>query len=62
MYNPIEYRQTERDAFCRGCDKQIKKKTEKVIYTYSWRNRGQNILICLDCVGEINRLIKGETK
>ena len=46
----IEARKAERDCFCRGCDKKILKNTEPIIYTYSHRNRGQNIIICHDCL------------
>lgn len=44
-----------RVAYCRNCDKGIKK-GEIMIALYSFRNRGQNIYICLDCAKEIGRL------
>lgn len=50
----MEYRQAMRTCHCRGCDKEIKPKTEKIIYMYSHRNRGQNIILCEDCVREMN--------
>lgn len=49
MNNPIEFRKMERKGFCRGCDKTLPKGTQ-IVYTYSWRNRGQNIFFCKDCV------------
>jgi uncharacterized protein YlaI len=45
-------RKAERKAYCRGCDKTISV-GEDVFYTYSFRNRGQNILICLDCFDDM---------
>jgi len=54
----IEYRQTERDAICRGCHKDIKKHTEKVIYTYSSANRGMHIFFCGECIEVIKNLIE----
>lgn len=56
MNNPIEQRKIERPGFCRGCDKKLEKGTD-IIYTYSWRNRGQNIIFCMDCAGEIYNLV-----
>ena len=53
----IEYKKAQRDCFCRGCDKVIKRDTEKVIKFYSSRNRGMNIIICDKCVHEINNLL-----
>lgn len=53
----INYRQTERNAFCRGCDKEIKRKTESVIATFSNRNRGQHIYFCKKCVEKMWFLI-----
>ena len=53
----MEYRQSERICYCRGCDKEIKAKTEKIISIFSFRNRGQHIFLCADCVKEMNTLI-----
>ena len=58
MLGDIEYRYTERDAFCGGCDKEIVAKTEKVFATYSYRNKGQHIYICVDCINKFNQLVK----
>ena len=40
------------DKFIRGCVAKINRRDE-IIYTYSIRNRGQNILFCLDCANLI---------
>lgn len=46
----MEYTLMQRDGFCRGCDKQLNAGTDKAVKFYSHRNRGQNIIICGDCV------------
>ena len=56
---PIERREAQRKAFCRGCDKTIQV-GEDMISTYSFRNRGQNIHFCLDCAKEIGELAMEE--
>jgi uncharacterized protein YlaI len=53
----IKFRPLERNAICRGCDKQLPKET-KVIATYSFRNRGQHIYFCTKCVELMSKLIK----
>ena len=58
MHNPnAERRQAQRDAFCRSCDKVIKK-GEDMVSMYSWRNQGQHIHLCLDCSEVIGKLAK----
>ena len=52
-----EFRKAERDAFCRACDKTIKKGTDMVSW-YSHRNQGMNIHICLPCAEGIGALAK----
>lgn len=54
----IKRRAAERSAFCRGCDKQIKK-GEDMIATYSFRNTGMWIYFCLGCGKEIGKLAGG---
>jgi len=54
--NVLERRQMERDAFCRACDKVIKRNTEEAIIWYSWRNKGQHIMICLPCSQKIGEM------
>lgn len=54
--NVLERRQMERDAFCRACDKVIKRNTEEAIVWYSWRNKGQHIMICLPCSQTIGEM------
>lgn len=49
----MEIRFSKHDSFCRGCDKEISKGT-KIFYTYSIRNRGQNIIFCMDCLNLMN--------
>lgn len=50
MSNLQEFvRKAERNAFCRICDKEIKK-GESMFSLYSHRNRGIHIHICKDCV------------
>ena len=56
-YKPV-LRQVERQAFCRACDKTLERNTEKVIAWYSFRNRGQHIYICTDCVTSMYNLIQ----
>ena len=57
MNHPIEFREAQRDAFCRGCDTKIKK-GQPMVSTYSWRNRGQNIHFCVACAEEIGEMVK----
>ena len=57
----IEYRLVERDAFCRGCQKELKRNTDKAIMWYAPNNRGMNIIICPDCVELIYNLVKGNS-
>ena len=52
-------RKIERSGFCRGCDIELEKGDE-IIYTYSFRNRGQSIIFCLDCAIVIGNLAKNE--
>lgn len=54
---PIQRRQAERKAYCRGCDKEIQR-GEEMISTYSFRNTGQYIHFCLDCAKLIGDLVK----
>lgn len=46
----MRLRRTQRVAYCRGCDRKILPNTEYVVYTYSSRNRGQNIFFCKECI------------
>lgn len=49
-------RPAERDAYCRSCDEVMSKGTNMISW-YSWRNRGMNIHLCLDCVRELKLLL-----
>lgn len=53
-------RKAERDAFCRACDKTIRKNTNMISW-YSHRNRGMNIHICLPCSQSIGKLAEEYT-
>ena len=54
-----EYRNAERNAYCRVCDR-IVVKGSPVVFFYSWRNRGQNINICPTCVKQLYNLLPKE--
>lgn len=55
-----EYRLAKSDSYCRVCDKENKKNKDMVVYFYSRRNRGQNILICPDCIKKLYNLLPKE--
>ncbi len=50
-------RKAQRDSNCRGCDRDLVK-GDDIIYTYSFRNRGQNIIFCMDCAKLIGKLVE----
>jgi uncharacterized protein YlaI len=52
MYEGFDFRELKRKAFCRVCDTELES-GEKVFHTYSWRNRGHHIYICMGCMNEI---------
>jgi len=51
-------RQSQQDCFCRVCDKKIQRNTEDIVSWYSWRNRGQNIHVCIPCMQILGKLVK----
>ena len=51
----IVKRKALRASFCRGCDKKVVV-GEDIVYTYSFRNRGQNIIFCMKCAEDIGNL------
>lgn len=53
----FEYRLAKRTSYCRVCDKENIREKDMVMYTYSLRNRGQNILICPECIKEMYKAI-----
>ena len=55
--NKIEYRLAKQNSHCRACDKINYKDKDYVIYFYSIRSSGQNILICPECIKEMYNLI-----
>lgn len=59
--NNIQLRPIQRKGFCRGCDERLEVGTY-IVYTYSHRNRGQNIVFCMDCAKEIGKLAEKVTK
>lgn len=56
----FEKRLSKQDSFCRGCDKILVRNQDEIIYTYSYRNRGQHIMFCLDCAKIIGDMAKSE--
>lgn len=56
----MRYELIERDGFCRGCDKKMRRNIDVVVKFYSRRNRGQNIILCKECVEKMYNLVKGE--
>lgn len=54
-------RKAERECHCRGCDVSVPKGSP-IIYTYSSRNRGQNIIFCLACANTIGHLAHSTNK
>lgn len=61
MFYPPTRRFVERDAFCRACDKKLKRESDEAIIWYSFRNTGQNIIICLPCARHLGQLAREET-
>lgn len=57
MNYEIVRRKVERESHCRGCDKTLFK-GNVIIYTYSHRNRGQNIIFCMSCAELIGKLVE----
>ena len=53
MLDTLECEIMKRDGFCRLCDKKLKSGIDEAVKFYSIRNRGQNIIICLECVVRI---------
>lgn len=53
----MELRKVQRTAYCRGCDKELIRNVDNIIYMYSSRNTGQNIIICEGCVRKMYRMI-----
>ena len=48
-------REAQRDAFCRWCDKTVKK-GDTMVSGYSWRNRGITMHFCIPCAKKIGEL------
>ena len=58
MNNNLAIRQAKQNCFCRVCDKEIQRNTEDIVSWYSWRNRGQNIHICIPCMKILGKLVE----
>lgn len=54
----INYRLAKQDCYCRGCDKLLEKGKDHVISFHSYRNNGQYIKLCKECVEIMSNLIK----
>ena len=55
----MEIRRIERTGFCRGCDDQLEKGS-RIFYTYSDRNRGVVVILCMKCVELVGDLANKE--
>lgn len=53
----MEYRYTKRNCWCRGCDKKLIRDVDKAVFMYSSANRGQHIMLCEDCVGNMFSMV-----
>lgn len=51
------YRLAQRDCHCRGCDKTLKRDVDSGVFMHSMRNRGQNIMLCNDCIEKVYGLM-----
>lgn len=57
-HSNIQYRVAKQDGHCRGCDTLISKKDEdQAFYFYSFRNRGQSIILCDECVSHMYHVL-----
>jgi len=57
MNRDLEYRPAQREVICRGCDKTLNR-GDMLMSTYSFRNRGQHIYFCKECVLKMQQLIE----
>lgn len=51
----LEFRLAKQDCQCRGCWKHLKKGEDMIITN---NNYGKTVILCMDCVKEMNKLIK----
>lgn len=47
------YRPTTRRSYCRGCEKNIPTKSEKVIIFTCYKGKGTNVILCDKCLETI---------
>lgn len=52
------YEKMQRDGFCRCCDTLLKRGEDSAIKLYSFRNRGQSIVLCSPCIDKMKNLTK----
>ena len=52
------YRKAQRNCRCRGCDRLLEKDVDYGIFMFSIRNRGQNIMLCTDCVDKMYEMVQ----
>ena len=54
---PIKYEVMQRNGYCRGCDIGLIKEKDKAIKFHTYRNTGQHILLCPECVCKMFSLV-----
>jgi len=52
-FGVIEFRPLQRDGYCRGCHTEIKKNSEKIIFSSGFRD---SIILCETCCDAISML------
>lgn len=57
-----ELRIAKRDAYCRSCDKRLKKDKDWMVTMYSFRNQGMHVHLCLRCVENMGALVTEHKK
>ena len=57
-YNALYFRTTNRTCHCKLCDRVVERNTEKVIVFTTLRGHADTTHICLECIGNINKIIK----
>lgn len=57
MTDNTEYRLAKNTCYCRSCDKEMRRNVDWGIFMSTFRNCGQKISICKDCVFKMHKLI-----
>jgi hypothetical protein len=60
MNTNLQYRNAERDCFCRVCNNTVKKGTPAVFWD-NWRRSAGNGILCPSCVETIYNLLPKDT-